>query len=201
MKRRNVFGVIDVGANIGQFGIDIRAHGFLGQINSFEPSKAIFQELLLQSQKDNAWSCFNFGLSDYNGFQDLLISRNAGLSSSYLNMRDLHTKVYPQSSIIGAEMTELRRLDSFVFDKEIRHLLKIDVQGYETKVLKGLGVVIQCIDIIYLEVSIADLYEEQASLQSILDFLDSNNFQVADFLNEQRIDGKLFQFDILACRR
>ena len=33
--------ILDVGANIGQFGIDMRRHGFIGEIVSFEPVSEI----------------------------------------------------------------------------------------------------------------------------------------------------------------
>ena len=42
LEDSNVSNVIDVGANVGQFGLDIRRHGFKGQIVSYEPVNETF---------------------------------------------------------------------------------------------------------------------------------------------------------------
>jgi SAM-dependent methyltransferase len=39
---RNVDLVLDVGANVGQFGTDLRRYGYKGEILSFEPLPAMF---------------------------------------------------------------------------------------------------------------------------------------------------------------
>lgn len=45
IEDRKIDVVIDVGANIGQFGEFLRKHGFRGKIVSFEPTLSAFQAL------------------------------------------------------------------------------------------------------------------------------------------------------------
>lgn len=56
--------VIDVGANTGQYGELLRELGYSGSIVSFEPVKAIFQQLKANSANDPSWFCYNLALGD-----------------------------------------------------------------------------------------------------------------------------------------
>ncbi len=53
INRHNIDLVIDVGANMGQFGIDLRSAGYDGQIISFEPITECYDHL--QSIADKNW--------------------------------------------------------------------------------------------------------------------------------------------------
>ena len=45
LENFQISGVIDVGANVGQFGLDVRRHGFEGLIVSYEPVQETFRSL------------------------------------------------------------------------------------------------------------------------------------------------------------
>src|SRR5688572_14573283 len=47
--------VIDVGANVGQFGKLTRSLGYKGMIHSFEPVESAFSELSKEAAKDRRW--------------------------------------------------------------------------------------------------------------------------------------------------
>jgi FkbM family methyltransferase len=45
IENRGINLVLDVGANVGQFGLSLRNRGYAGQIMSFEPVSDAFNEL------------------------------------------------------------------------------------------------------------------------------------------------------------
>jgi FkbM family methyltransferase len=71
----------------------------------------------------------------------------------------------------------LRRLDQvWPADLAPPRFVKIDVQGFELKVLKGLGELLTHVHCIELEVVLVRLYRLQPHLLEIVDFLRSNGF-------------------------
>jgi FkbM family methyltransferase len=71
----------------------------------------------------------------------------------------------------------LRRLDRvWPADLAPPRFVKIDVQGFELKVLKGLGELLTHVQCIELEVALVRLYRSQPHLIEIVDFLRSNGF-------------------------
>lgn len=133
--------VLDVGANTGQYGQNLRDIGYRGRIISFEPLSSVYSQLMKRSRKDDRWKIApQMVVGDKSGEVPIKISRNT-YSSSVLGILPLHTKEYPESEYIGQEIVQMKTLDSLldsVIPQDISHcFLKIDVQGFEDRVLKG----------------------------------------------------------------
>ena len=73
----------------------------------------------------------------------------------------------------------------------------MDVQGYEYEVLKGSENILNYIDYVITEVSFIEVYENQTSANKLIKFLKSKSFEIKDKCNLSKIEGKLFQEDIL----
>src|SRR5260221_3378657 len=56
--------VVDVGANSGQFGIEMRRAGFDGVLLSFEPGVDAFRHLSKNAKDDKLWKDFNYALGE-----------------------------------------------------------------------------------------------------------------------------------------
>jgi len=83
-------------------------------------------------------------------------------SSSLVDMLPSHLKAAPESKYIGREIVEVRRLDSIfgnLCKPTNRVYMKIDTQGFESKVLKGAENSLMQIDTVQLEMSLVPLYE------------------------------------------
>ena len=132
--------IIDIGANVGQFSIDMRRGGFSGQIFSFEPVVSSFVILQKVSATDEKWDVYNLALGREQSVQEIFVSGNSGLSSSLLEMNSLHLKNFPNSRNVRKELVTVSTVDIQIEKLGIdpgKSLLKLDVQGFEYNVLIG----------------------------------------------------------------
>lgn len=97
------------------------------------------------------------------------------LSSSALPMGDEARGRYRWAEERPPIEVPLRRLDSVLGDRRLGRpaLLKLDVQGYELKVLAGAGAVLDQVDAIVLEQSFERFYEGQPLFTETNRFLES----------------------------
>lgn len=103
-----------------------------------------------------------------------------------------------------ARLTPIRRLDSLLPEKmEHPVLLKIDTQGAEIEVLKGLGDRISAIDLLIVETSMLPMRQGIPEFAEIVSFCDEAGFAVYDVLegHTRVLDGALAQIDLALVRK
>lgn len=154
--------VLDVGGNVGAYGLQLREQGFNGEIISFEPMKVAFNTLLKHAKKDLHWQAFNFALGEKEYATEINISDNS-YSSSILDMLPSHLQAAPASQYIDKETVDVKTLDT-IFQTTLKNknniYLKIDTQGFEKNVLDGSEQSLQYINTIQIELSIVPLYKD-----------------------------------------
>jgi FkbM family methyltransferase len=192
--------IIDVGANIGQFGTKARVSGYTGLIYSFEPQSEAHRILSARKSNDKNWiieaPC---ALGAKDGEVDLKISKNS-FSSSLLEVNATHLGANINSQTVSTEKVKVRTLDSFLDSKFVdqsRIFLKIDVQGFELEVLQGTELSLSRISTVQVELSTTTLYQGQSHFMKIISFLDFHGFEIWDLQNGFRDSksGRLLQFD------
>jgi FkbM family methyltransferase len=192
--------VIDVGANVGQFGIDLRNAGYRGEIFSFEPATSPFRELQKKSEKDSLWTVFNLGLGNRNEEAVLNVATNSGLSSSILQPR-LHTEFFPSIKFEEKEKIQVSSLSTIIKDKNLsnrRILLKIDAQGYESYIIEGAIEIFDSVVLTYIELSLVELYREEVGALAILNTLSDLGHRIIDIRRGiESKNGILLQIDVL----
>lgn len=134
--------VLDVGANVGQYGTLLRSVGYRGLIVSFEPVADVHARLQSRAAGDGRWITANTALGSARGTAEINVTRGSDLSS----MRaPLDTEGRSLTGAIRVERTEtiaIARLDELV-DQYIdpsatrRLFLKCDTQGWDLEVLEG----------------------------------------------------------------
>ena len=78
IKKAKTDTILDVGANTGQFALEIRKKGYNGKIVSFEPLISARKKLIEHASKDANWSVHEqAAIGDHNGFIDINISKNS----------------------------------------------------------------------------------------------------------------------------
>jgi len=103
--------VIDVGANEGQYGSEVRRMGYRGQILSFEPLLKSFKALSRRADGDPQWHAIQSAIGPFPGRADLNIAANGGASSSFLPMLPKVVLNAPKAKYVGTECVVIRRLD------------------------------------------------------------------------------------------
>lgn len=121
--------VIDIGANIGQYLFAIKSFFPNAKVYSFEPDPNIFNLLKENSKELNNVNLFNYALSEKNGFADFFVSSEFSEWSSLVEVGQNNKKIKIKT-VKG---------DSISFSKDHPiDLIKIDVEGAELNVVKGL---------------------------------------------------------------
>ena len=168
LKKHAIETVIDIGANTGQFALSIHEQLPHAMIYSFEPLHDVFLKLSENLKSVETFKAFNVGLGEKNEATAILRSSFTP-SSSLLPMTELHKKLYPKSSGATPETIEIKRLDDMASSMPITGnlLVKLDVQGYEDKVLRGGGNLIGQAKMILVETSFIQLYENQPLFDDI----------------------------------
>jgi FkbM family methyltransferase len=195
--------VIDVGAHTGEFAAMI--HGILprASILSFEPLAEPFRRLEANMRGVPNFRAFNYGCGDENA--RMQIRRNEFTpSSSLLHMTRLHKEAFPFTERETTEAVEVRRLDDALAGLTLRDnlLVKIDVQGYEMKVISGGERLISSAALLIVETSFQTLYEGQPLFDDVYDLLRQKGLRYAgnwDQLLSPR-DGSVLQADAVFVR-
>lgn len=130
---------IDVGANIGYMSaIGLGCVGKSGQVHSFEPVPTYFKKLLYMTKlniKYNNIFINNFALGETYSTMNIDVNRNIW------GWNTLVPKFMEPSGIKTSFKVKIKRLDDYIFQNNLKNisLIKIDVEGFEIPVLKGLS--------------------------------------------------------------
>lgn len=152
--------VLDVGANVGQFAV-ASAKLFPGaRVHSFEPVPECAGKLRENVSGLPNVTVYPLALGDGEGDLQFYVNSHSH-SSSALPLAEAHRAAFPQAREERAIEVEVSTLDR-VFDgigMEPPVLLKLDVQGYEERVLRGGKETLKRADYVVLEASFKPMYE------------------------------------------
>jgi FkbM family methyltransferase len=174
--------VLDVGANRGQFGIELREAGIQTTLVSFEPLIDAYEQLERVADCDERWVVApRMALGSEPGEVEMNIAGNS-VSSSILPMTDLHASAAPGSGMVSKAIVPVSTL-SEEFNKNGgwgggRYLLKIDTQGYEPEVLAGANDVMDKIYVLNCELSCDTLYEGQKLFPEVMSDILDRGFEI-----------------------
>ena len=172
--------VIDIGANVGQFGGALRRAGFSGRIVSVEPLQSAFEVLQRTVGSDSTWTAQRAAVGERAGMLTMNVSANS-VSSSALPMLDRHTDAAPGSRYVDTEEVPSTTVDDLVAEHHLipeTTLLKIDVQGYEKPVLAGAAATLGHFAAVRTEMSLVPLYDGQALMPDLMATLGDAGLQL-----------------------
>ena len=170
----NVSGVIHIGAHYGE---EVSNYVNLGidDIVLFEPLKENFEVLKNNVSELNAnITGYCVALGNKNQNVNMFLSSNNLESSSVLKPK-INLNLHPEVVFSGEESVEMKRLDDFSFENY--NFINLDVKGYEMEVLKGAEKTLENIDYLYCEVNRNEVYEGNAYIGEIDNYLSNYNMR------------------------
>ena len=162
--------VLDVGANVGQFGKSLRASGYRGKIVSFEPIPSVHKILAEKASADGNWETHNFALGEV-ATETTINVTDYSTFSSILPQTMAATQFDDTATVTHAEAIKVGTLDDCCPVLTGNPLLKIDTQGYERQVLEGARHVLPKMKAILMELPIIRLYEGVWQFHEAIEFM------------------------------
>lgn len=172
--KMNVRGIVHIGAHYGEEIQEYVDNG-IQNITVFEPLSKNFNILSQRMQNVNAdIQGHQVALGSKKGTATMFLSSNEAQSSSILKPKQ-HLELHPDVSFDGTEQVEVSLLDDYDIGES--NFINIDVQGYELEVFKGGKKTLEKVDYIYCEVNRGEVYEGNAMVEELDEFLSSYGFE------------------------
>jgi FkbM family methyltransferase len=141
-------------------------------------------------------SLYNIGLGEMEGELEISVQEDIGGSTLY--------KELGAATTIGRIAVPIRRSDTVFQPADLAPpcLVKINVQGAELAVLRGMGTLIQNVDLFIVEVSSIVTLDGAAHMFETIDYLRQNGFTIYDIcgLGRRPLDNALAQLDLVFCK-
>lgn len=183
LKNLPIRTIFDIGANEGEVARDLLKVFPKAQVFCFEPLPRPFKKLKKWAQNQpGKIKVFNLVLGDeIKENVKIYFTPNFTPSSSLLKTTPLCEKIFPFLKERKTLETKLTTLDQAVKDFSLpllpKILIKIDVEGYEKRVLKGGKEVLKKTKACLIEISLASLHKGQGNFKSIFQFLSELGFE------------------------
>lgn len=170
----------------------------------FEPSHKAYEILTCKFKNFSNINIYKLALSNKSGSQKVNLNLKS-YTNSLLPLDKKASDSWQNDKLqnISNEEVFVTTLDDFVLKNQIKkiNILKLDVQGYESRVLQG-GLDLlrtKFIDLVLLEVIVAPTYSNQSKVDDIFNIFESNNFKLYGIYDIEKKPkrGKIQQFDAL----
>lgn len=192
--------IIDVGANDGQFSRKILRIFPQASIYSFEPLPDPFKKLEQWGKQQDRITVFNLALGDSSQTIEINNHLYFNQSSSILQTTQLCERIYPmvkkQQTLLVRQSTLDQEISSLMTPLSHDILIKLDVQGYEDRVIRGGMETFKQARACIVEISLDILYQKQADFKDVFWLIDQLGYRYAGNLDQvQGKDGHVRYFN------
>lgn len=205
LRRLGVDCVFDVGANVGQYAIELRNLGYDGLIFSFEPDPRPFATLEARAAADPKWHVFNRALGREAGsatFNLMTISLfnsfrtpSAADTALYAAPNSVERQVEVPVATLAEELAVLQARHGFA-----RPFLKMDTQGFDAEVFAGAAPVHGRLVAIQSEISVKKLYDGVPDWREQIARYEAAGFELAGLYAVNPRMDELIEFDCYMVR-
>jgi len=170
--------IVDIGANIGYYALlESKLVGDSGRVYAIEPVKENLNFL-----KDNIDlnSCLNVELfqkaiGDINDKKNIFLTKE----TNWCSMEE-----HPKSKTIEKRLVEVVTLDKFLENKLFPDIIRMDVEGYEEKIIKGMKNILDSNKPLKLFIELHSVFLKDNGI-GLLDFLIKKGFKIKVFLHDR----------------
>lgn len=189
--------LFDVGANVGQTTMAMLETFSSPIVRAFEPSPVTFEVLRQRLGRHTRVTTEALAFGDVVGVMPFHVTADHSVNDSLLK---------PTWNAGGSTVqVRVTTVDSYCIQRSIDeiHLLKIDTQGNDLKVLEGARGMLHRRKILAYccEVNLAAMYEGQAQLNDVLAFGDQIGYELLGFYELSYASGRLSYLDVLFVSR
>lgn len=186
-QKINITTYLDIGAHKGVY-TDLFLKNFeIKKAYLFEPQKSVFKFIRNKYKKNNFVNTYNLCVSDNNKIKNFYIN-NHDLTSSLTKFNEKNNYLKIKSILFGGSIKKMIKktykiktikLSNFLNSKKINKidLIKVDTEGHEYQVIKGLENKIKKINIILIEFHNDKIYEDYEN-KKIHKYLTSTGFKL-----------------------
>ena len=188
IKNKKIAHLVDVGAHHGE-SIKLFSKYFkIQKILAFEPDIENFNILKKKTRSYKNLKLYNIALGDYEGFANFKQHYDSESStiaeinenSNYFRKKNyLFTPFGLKKKIFVINKIKINRLDKILSEEKIKNIdiLKIDTEGHDFFVIKGLGKMIENVKILYFEHHFHNMLVKNYTLTDVHKYLVKNNFK------------------------
>jgi FkbM family methyltransferase len=177
--------VIDIGANNGDFAKFLTNFFKPNQTYVFEPLPLYATDLELKKNHIPNFEVFNIALSDRAG-EETFFQNSSGPSSSFLRVSDCSKTEFPDTAHEVATRVQMARLDDVLATADLSDdvFIKIDVQGFEDRVISGGHQIFSKARYVLIEMSFVPLYVGQPLFGQVHAQLANLGYELAGIKNQ-----------------
>lgn len=170
--------VIDIGANVGQYAVAALKLFPIELIHCFEPQPDCIEQLRRNLVAFPSAIVHQIALGDELGTLNFHVNSHSH-SSSLLRLLPLHQASFPNATNRSVIMVQVSTLDAVLGEAQMPDpvLMKIDVQGYEARVLKGAPNTLRRVQYVIAETSFKPLYEGELLFTDLLKLMQGFGFR------------------------
>ncbi|MGD6808534.1 MAG: FkbM family methyltransferase [Candidatus Bathyarchaeia archaeon] len=174
--------VLDAGANIGYYALlESQKVGSKGFVYAVEPVKSNFcllQQNIALNRFRNVEAC-NLAFGNRTGDAQIFLSDVPNLHS--------FNEVAVQSSYVGTESVKISTVDDFLVNRRLPCLVRMDVEGFELEILKGMRGLLEENVKLLIELHHKPPFMNAAQVKEMFDLLDSFGFKVSWAVGAQKV--------------
>lgn len=177
--------VLDIGSNIGYYVlIESQLVGNKGKVYAVEPVQSNYELLKKNVNLNNVKnvSTFRFALGDKDEKSKIYISNSSNLCTMNRNA--------VVGKLLGVEDVYMETVDDFLEDKSPPNLIRMDVEGYEYQIIKGMAHTLKGNVKILVELHPWRPYLDSQKTNELLGILEQNNFKVQFAVFEDKVPEK-----------
>jgi FkbM family methyltransferase len=205
LARLDVDCVLDVGANVGQYGATLRTIGYGGLILSFEPDPNCYAQLLRASAGDAKWHAYDVALGREPGEGELNLMA-APVFNSFRRPTTADTASFEGDNKVVEQITvPVQTLNALLPELAARFgferpYLKMDTQGFDLEIFRGADEVRDRLAGIQSEVAVQRIYENIPDWRASIAEYEAGGFALAALYAVNPHLPQLVEFDCFLSR-